>query len=168
MSQTILAISLFFHIIATTVWIGGLFLTLMLVWPEVRRTLADNPALYGLLSRLRRRFAPLTNLALVVLIVTGLTQMSGDPNYDGLMQVTNDWSRIILIKHLLIGAMVVSGALLQFGVAPALERASLLAERGKGDPAEWERLRRREIRLTWANAGLGALVVACSVYAGTI
>jgi uncharacterized membrane protein len=167
-NQTTLAVSLFFHITATTLWIGGLFLTLILVWPEVRRSLAESPALYTLLSRLRKRFAPLSNLALVVLVITGMFQMSADPNYDGLMQFENEWSRVLLLKHLAIVGMVICGALLQFGVTPALERASLLAERGKGDPAEWDKLRRREVRLTWVNAGLGALVLAFSVYAGTL
>lgn len=168
MNQTILAVSLFFHITATTFWIGGLFLTLILVWPEVRRSLSDNPALYTLLTRLRKRFAPLSNLALVVLVVTGMFQMSADPNYDGLMQFENEWSRVILLKHLAIIGMALCGATLQFGVSPALERASLLAERGKGDPAEWEKLRRHETRLTWLNAALGVLVIAFSVYASTL
>jgi hypothetical protein len=61
--------------------------------------------------------------------------------------------------------MVISGLLLQFGVAPALERASLLAERGKGDAVEWEGLRRREVRLTWLNVGLGLLVLAFTAWA---
>lgn len=168
MQIPVLALSLFFHISATVIWIGGLLITCVLVWPEIRRILAESPALYQLLSRLRQRFFPISNLALGVLIVTGLFQMSLDPNYDGLLSFNNDWSRIMLVKHLLIVVMALAGLLLQWGVVPSLERASLLQERGKGDPAAWQTLRQREVRLTWLNAGLGVLVLACSAWASSI
>lgn len=168
MSQSLLAISYFFHLIATVVWLGGLATMTVLVWPEMRRVLADNPALLSLLTRIRKRFSPLTNFSLVVLVITGFVQMAADPNYDGVLQFTNEWSRVILLKHVAIAGMVVCGLVLQYGVAPALERASLLLERGKGDPGEWERLRRREVRLTWVNVGLGVLVLAFTAWATAI
>lgn len=166
--STILAISLFFHLTATVVWVGGLVITVILVWPEVRRSLENSPALVTVLQRLRQRFTPLSNLSLAVLIVTGLTQMSLDPNYHGFMDFGNQWSRVILMKHLAIGLMVISGVLLQYGVFPALERASLLVERGKGGEEEWLKLRRREARLTWLNAILGIAVLALSAWAGSL
>jgi uncharacterized membrane protein len=160
-----LAISYFFHLIATVVWIGGLIILALMVWPEARRTLENQPALYTLLTRLRKRFMPLANLSLVVLVATGMLQMSGDPNYDGVLQFTNEWSRVMLLKHVAVGGMVICGAALQFAVIPALERSTLLAERGKGDAAEWARLRRNEVRLTWANVVLGVLVLAFTAWA---
>ena len=137
----------------------------VLVWPEMRRVLADSPATMQLLTRLRKRFIPLSNFSLVVLVITGFIQMAADKNYDGVLQFENEWSRVLLLKHLAIFGMVICGLVLQYSVTPALERASLLVERGKGDPVEWERLRRREIRLTWVNVGLGVLVLAFTAWA---
>ena len=165
MSTSILALNYFFHLIATVVWIGGLVIITILVWPEARRVVSENAGLYALLTRVRKRFLPLSNFSLVVLMVTGMLQMSGDPNYDGMLQFTNEWSRVILLKHVAVGGMVICGLLLQFGVVPALERASLLAERGKGTPEEWERLHRREVRLTWVNLVLGISVLAFTAWA---
>lgn len=167
-NQTVLAISLFFHLVSTAVWIGGLMILSILVFPEARRVLENQPALYTLLSRLRKRFTPLSNLALAVLIATGLTQMSLDPNYNGILQFDNTWSVVMLLKHITIIGMVVCGLILQYAVAPALERASLLAERGKGNPEEWAHLRRREVRLTWLNVILGVLVLGFSAWAGSL
>jgi uncharacterized membrane protein len=164
----ILAISYFFHLVATVVWIGGLVTLVILVWPQARRVLEDSPALYALLTRLRQRFAPMTNLSLAVLVVTGLIQMTADSNYDGVLQFTNDWSRVILLKHIAIGGMFICGLALHYWVTPALERASLLAQRGKGDASEWARLRRREVRLTWLNVSLGLLVLALTAWATAI
>lgn len=165
MSQSSLAISQFFHLLATVVWIGGLVILSILVWPETQRMLAESPAVYSFLTRLRKRFMPLANLSLAVLIVTGLFQMTADPHYQGVLQFANQWSWVILFKHLAVGGMVICGLALQFWVAPALERASLLLARSKGDPEEWARLRRYEVRLTWVNVALGILVLGFTAWA---
>ncbi len=166
--STILAISLFFHLLATAVWVGGLIITTILIWPEAKRTLQESPALYTLLTRLRRRFAPYANLSLVVLVFTGLVQMSLNENYQGFLDFSNQWSVVIFVKHIAIIGMVLCGAILQYGIAPALERTSLLLERDKEDKATWQRLRRREIRLTWLNTALGVLVLGFSAWAGSL
>ena len=109
MSEAALALSLFFHISATVIWIGGILLLTFLVVPELNRALAEQPALYQILRRLRKRLTPLSNLALAVLIVTGLLQMSSDPNYDGLLSFSNRWSQVLLLKHILIIVMAATG-----------------------------------------------------------
>ncbi len=168
MNQPILAISLFFHLVATAIWIGGLILTVILVLPETRRAMQKSPSLLELLTRLRKRMTPLFNLSLAVLVTTGMFQMSLDSNYDGVMQITNEWSRVMLLKHIVIVGLVVAGVMLQFWVAPALERTALLVERGKGDAAALTRLHRRESLLSWVSAALGVLVLALSAWAGTL
>lgn len=168
MQPLYLALSYFAHLIATVVWIGGLVILTVLVWPETKRVLEDSPALYRLLSRLRQRFVPLSNFSLVVLVLTGFVQMSADVNYDGVLKFDNDWSRVLLAKHIAIIGMVICGLLLQYTVSPALERASMLRERGKGDSGEWERLRRREVRLTWLNLLLGVAVLGFTAWATAI
>ncbi len=165
MSPSILAISYFFHLLATIVWIGGLVLLVVLVLPEARRVLGTNREFYALLTRLRHRFMPMTNLSLAVLVVTGLVQISGDSHYDGVLQFTNEWSRVILLKHVAVAGMFICGLALQYWVAPALERASLLVEKAKGDPAELDQLQKREARLTWVNVGLGVLVLGFTAWA---
>lgn len=119
----------------------------------------------ALLTRLRKRFLPLTNFSLVLLIVTGLTQMAGDPNYDGVLQFTNTWSVVILLKHGVIVGMLIAGAVLQWNIVPELDRQSLLATRGKADAAVIARLRRRETWIVWINLLLGALVLGLTAWA---
>jgi len=164
LSSETLALSLFVHLIATVIWIGGLLVTMLLVWPAVRRTLQENTALFRILSDLRRRFYPISNLSLVALIVTGLFQMTADPYYDGFLTFDNTWSQVMLAKHIVIGLMAVAGLVLQYGIAPALERTSLLMEREKGDMAQWQKLHQREVQLTWFNGLLGLAVLGFSAW----
>lgn len=162
MQPSALALSLFIHILATVLWIGGLLITVLLVYPEVRHVLEESPPLYRLLSRLRQRFYPISNLCVVALWVTGLFQMTASPYYDGFLTIDNAWSRVMLLKHVVILLMIAAGLVLQYGVSPALERVSLLLEKQKGDISQWRTLRQREVRLTMLNAALGVVVLACS------
>lgn len=171
MSDEIRVLSLFVHLTATAIWIGGLLTTMILVWPTMRKGLEGNPALYNLLSGLRKRFYPISNLSLVALITTGLFQMASDEYYDGFMSFDNTWSQVMLAKHILIVFMAIAGLLLQYGVAPSLERASLLLEREKGKDstkAEWDSLRKREVILTWFNGLLGLGILGLSVWLGIL
>ena len=164
MSEAALAISLFFHIAATVIWIGGILLITFMVVPELNRVLAEQPALFQLLRRLRERFTVLGNLALAILVVTGVLQMGTDPNYEGLLSFSNRWSQVLLLKHILIIALAALGLMLQFGLAPALERTSLLLERGAGDADAWQTLRGRERRLTLLIALLALAILAASAW----
>lgn len=171
MSAETLALSLFVHLLATALWIGGLLITVILVWPEMRRTLDNNPALYQFLSRIRKRFYPISNLSLVALIVTGAFQMTANPNYDGFLAFDNRWSQIMLAKHAVIVMMALLGLVLQYTVAPALERTSLLLEKSKGQAdtaAVFQQLRQREVWLTWLMVLLGLAVLGMSALLGTL
>lgn len=165
MSQSLLAASLLLHLVATVVWLGGLFLLTLLVWPATRKILAGNPEYYHLSGRVRRRFQPLSWLSMVVLVITGLFQMTASPHYEGMLQFSNSWSRAILLKHVAMAGMVLCGALLQWRVAPALERVGWLLERGRGDAAQWESLRRQELRLARISVALGLLVLIFTAWA---
>ncbi|MCA9902442.1 MAG: CopD family protein [Anaerolineae bacterium] len=165
MSPSLLALSYFIHLVATVVWIGGLVILTVLVIPEARRALAENAALLTLMTRLRKRFTPLSNLSLALLIATGMFQMAGDPNYQGVLQFNNQWSIAILLKHIAVIGMVAVGLILQLVTIPALERATFMLERGKGNPDDHERLRRQEVRLTWINLLLGIAVLGFTAWA---
>ena len=164
MSQGVLALCLFLHILATVVWIGGILLLTFLVMPPFSGMLEDNTALRNMLLRLRKRFANISNLSLAALIVTGLLQMTADPHYDGLLQFDNAWSRALLLKHGLIVVMAGLGLGLQLGIAPALERASLQLAAEAGDAMAWRRLRRRERQLTWLIALFAVSILAVSAW----
>ena len=60
--------------------------------------------------------------------------------------------------------MAALGMVLQLSVAPALERSTLLLQRGKGDDSEQWRLRRKEQRLSLFVALLALLILAASAW----
>jgi uncharacterized membrane protein len=164
MPAWILALSYWFHMLATIVWVGGLALMSLVVWPGARAVLGPGPELSELIRRLQKRFNPLAWLSLSVLIVTGLTQMSANKNYDGLLRITNPWTAALLGKHLAVGAMILIGLYMQLGVQPELARLALSESRGRPAPNA-EKLRRREMNLTRLNLVCGVLVLGLTAIA---
>jgi uncharacterized membrane protein len=158
MPTLLLALNYWLHLLATVVWLGGLAMLVAVAWPGARRA-GDA------LDDMERRFRPLANVSLLVLLVTGMIQMGGDPHYEGWFAVRNAWSATLLAKHLIVLVMIGLSLLLQFGAAPALARAHLLAERGvSGGESEHAAARRRLRRLTAANLALGVLVLMLTAY----
>ena len=161
----LLAISFFLHLIATVVWIGGLVTMALVVWPGLRRALGDDEALARAAEAIDRRFKPLANLSLIVLILTGLVQMNANENYKGFLSFDNLWAQAILLKHAAIIGMIAVGALLQFGVQPALQRNAMLASAGASNEHEAAALRQRMARLGRINLILGVIVLVLTAIA---
>lgn len=151
------------HMAATVVWIGGIFFQAAVLAPALRQSLpADSSA--RLLQQLRRRFGPLAWLSLAILTATGLTQMSGNPNYQGLLAISNRWSAAILVKHIAIGAMVAAAAYQTWILQPQLERALLRPDEDRATAGSEQRSYQR---LTAVNLLLGVLVLALTAIART-
>ena len=104
--------------LATVVWIGALAILALLVIPIGQKNL--QPDIFNsFLEAILRRLDPLAWLCLAALIVTGLFQMTGNPNYTGFLEISNRWSIAILIKHLIFLGMVGVSAYMTWWVLPA-------------------------------------------------
>ena len=151
--------------LATVIWVGALAMLALLIIPISRRSLTPE-GFSNLLEALLRRLDPLAWLCLVVLVATGLIQMTGNPNYDGFLAVNTRWAVSILLKHLVFTGMVGVSAIITWWALPALRRQSLLRARGV-DPAEPVYDNRREVVLIRINFGLGLIVLALTALART-
>lgn len=159
MNLAALTIAFWLHMAATIVWIGGLFYQAVVVNPALQSRAADRGPL---LEAMRRRFLPLAWLSLAVLIGTGLIQMSGSPNYEGLFSLANPWSRAIFTKHLAVAAMILVAAYQTWVLTPRMARLALKNEAGATDEAV-----RRQARLNQINLVLGILVLGLTAVART-
>lgn len=158
MPRVVLALAYWLHMAATVVWIGGLTFQTIILAPLVQ----TSP---DLLERVRRRFDPLAWLSLAVLIATGLTQMSANVNYTGLLSIRNSWAAAILAKHLVIGLMLALASVQTWWLQPRLARVSLVAARSGRDPHEAEVLRRQQRRILQAQTLLSLVVLALTAAA---
>ncbi len=160
-----LTLSFWLHMLATVVWIGGLAILSLVVIPAGRQNLP--PDQYAvLLAGVQKRLDPLAWFSLALLVVTGLVQMTGNPNYDGLLAINNRWAAAILAKHVAFVGMTAVSAALTWWVLPGLRRAALRQSHGQPVPPS-EQLHGRELRLLRLNLALGLVVLALTALART-
>jgi uncharacterized membrane protein len=164
--QAVLALIYWLHMLATVVWVGSLASLALLVVPTVRRVL-DSGQQATFLGQTHLRLHNLSWFSLGLLTVTGLFQMSSNPNYKGFLAIANPWAVAILSKHVLIGVMVLVNLYLTFMLAPARQRAELRHAKGLDASGSLVGLIGREQILLWVNLALSVLVLALTAVART-
>jgi uncharacterized membrane protein len=158
-----LSIAYWFHMLATVLWIGGLAAISIIVLPAARKVL--NPGDFAdLLAAMQKRLDPLGWFSIIVLLASGMLQMSSSPNYEGLLTIRGVWAASLLIKHILFGLMVLTSGYITWGLLPALRRAALLQARAKDDP-NLHMLQNRETLILRINLLLGVLVLLMTAIA---
>jgi uncharacterized membrane protein len=155
----IISASFFFHLIATVAWIGGLVTLAVIVQPVLSHTITDVKERARLTEAVQKRFQPIANLSLIVLILTGMVQTVTNRFYKGFLQFDNVWAQAILFKHLAIVGMIVLAGFITFSVQPALRRNALLVANGVADEAQSAQLQQQQVRLTRLNLALSILVL---------
>lgn len=158
------AVALIFwiHMLATVTWIGSLVAMAVLILPAARRALGAADQL-SLIELVQRRLEPITWFSISVLVVTGLFQMSVNPNYNGFLSTSGRWALALLTKHILIGALIAVSAVHTWDVLPTLRRALLQRDRIKD--GELARLQKKETTLLLASLCLGLLVLLATGFA---
>jgi len=162
--SAVLALVYWVHMLATVVWIGSLAGLIFLVIPIARKVL-DTGAQVELLGLAQARLQNLGWFSLGLLAVTGLFQMSANPNYRGFLQISNLWSVAILAKHLTIALMLVLNTYLTFWLTPARQRAAFRQKKGLDTSQLSATLLKREQLLLAVTLGLSGLVLGLTALA---
>ena len=144
----LLAISYWFHLLTTVLWLGGLIVMALIAFPAWRQqTLTDNQWVH-----LQSRLVPYINLSMAILWVTGFYQMTVDEAYTGFLTIDSTWAIAILLKHVAVVAMTGIGLYTQFRILPSFERLALLRQsKPKRAATEAAQLQAQEQRLLRVN-----------------
>jgi uncharacterized membrane protein len=160
-----LTIAYWLHMLATVIWIGGITTVSLFLIPISQKTLSREHYA-ALIDQIGERLNSIGWFSLALLMVTGLIQMSANPNYGGFLAITNRWGVAILLKHLVFGATIISTAFLTWKVFPALRRSALRRAKGLPTPEEVHN-RSQERRLLRLNLALSILILALTALART-
>jgi uncharacterized membrane protein len=161
-----LSLAYWLHLLATVIWIGGLASLALLILPVAQRKL-DAKAFAIQLEGIQSRLDLLGWFCLAILIGSGLVQMSGNPNYQGFLELSNPWSLVILAKHIVFGGMIGISAFITWGVIPKMRRV-VVYQAGLGGSANSEELARILVanrRWIYLNLCLALVVLACTAVA---
>lgn len=153
-----LTIAFWLHMLATVSWVGGQAILSLVVFPASRKTLSPEEY-HKLISAINRRMNSIGWISLAVLIGTGMIQLGANPNYSGFLGIDSTWAVAILLKHIAFGGILLLSAYQTWGLAPAIERLTLLQTKGKASPEDRDALRKREARILLVNTILSVVVL---------
>lgn len=140
------------HLVAVVVWFGGLFTNMLVLMPSLKESL--EPAAMGpFMGTFAKRFRRLVYLSIVILLVTGVIMMLLNKDYLGLLDLGNEWSILLLIKHIFVFIMIGVAVYMLEVIFPKVGR--LMA---KGPSPELARVQKLQIRL-----GSAGFVVALAI-----
>jgi uncharacterized membrane protein len=152
MKEVILALCYWLHLIATVVWIGGIFFILFITIPSAKLVLGAEAG--KLMGETSKRFTPLANFSIILLIVTGAVLTALNKQFSGIGNFDNSWSLGLIVKHVLVLVMVLVHFYRGLILAPKIARTEPASEKTS--------LQKLSLNLVKVNFCLGLMVLLFS------
>jgi len=163
MNLWILALNHFIHVMGTVVWIGGILMTLFVILPS-SKTALESPLIVGkLMKEIAKRFTPLANISIILIIVTGVIIFYYDKNYTSFLDLENRWNIVIALKHVFVATMIIIHFYRGLILNPKIERFS-----SQPNEKQTSRLKKISLDLVKANFAFGIIVLLLTVVAVSI
>lgn len=102
------------HDLFTVLWVGGIFITLLVLMPTLKSLFAGNDAALKINTAYQTRLRVIAVISIVGLWVTGLLLGRQSQAYSGFLQFNSLYSALISIKHISVFLMVVVAAIRGF------------------------------------------------------
>ncbi|TFG34872.1 hypothetical protein EU527_01480 [Candidatus Thorarchaeota archaeon] len=96
----------FLHDLFTAIWIGGLITMSFAVLPSLKSALKMTPEGKALSEAIMSRLSKLVLISIVGLFITGIMLTNTSPLFEGYLSISNQYSLMLTLKHILIGLMV--------------------------------------------------------------
>ena len=168
MSETVISILVWLHVVGVAVWLGGQIITAACVIPALRVG-GDRTVWLNALEGFTKRFGRVGIVAMVIIVITGGAMV--DPRLDQAENFGPDiydarWGYIFVIKMALWAVMIALVGLHQFVFGPRqleLARESATAEQ---DTPELKRVRRLTIILSITGLLATLLVAGAGAFLG--
>ena len=154
MNLWILVLSHFIHVMGTIIWIGGILMTLLVILPGAKTALESQPMVGKLMKEVAKRFTPLANISILLIIITGIIIFYYDKNYTSLLDLENRWIVVIALKHLFVVIMIIIHFYRGLILNPKIERIS-----SQPNETQTSRLKKISLDLVKINFALGIIVL---------
>ncbi len=154
MNFLILSLSHFLHILATVVWFGGIIMILLVILPGVKAALESSSLIKKLMGNITKRFTPMANISIFVLIITGVIITYYDKDIISVIDLNNPWNVIMYLKHFFIILMVIIHFYRGLILNPKIKRLS-----SQNIELQVKKLKKLSLNLVKTNFILGLVVL---------
>lgn len=129
-------------------------MTLWVILPGSKAALESTPMLGKLMKEVAKRFTPLANISILLLMATGITIFYYDKNYTSFLDMKNRWNVLIALKHVLVAIMIIIHFYRGLILNPKAEKSS-----SQPNEKQSSRLKKISLDLVKANFALGIIVL---------
>ncbi len=161
MSLWVLALCHFIHVMGTVVWIGGILMTLLVILPSSKAALESAPMVGKLMKEVAKRFTPLANISILMLIATGIIIFYYDKNFTSFLDMENRWNVLIALKHFLVAIMIVIHFYRGLILSQKIEKST--SNPNEEQPARLKKLSLDLVKVNFALGGIVLLLTAVSI-----
>ena len=154
MNLWIQALSHLLHVWGTVVWIGGILMILLVILPGSKAALESAPMVGKLMKEVAKRFTPLANISILLLIATGIVIFYYDKNYTSFLDMKNRWNVMIALKHVLVAIMIIIHFYRGLILNKKIETSS-----SKPNENQSSRLKKISLDLVKVNFAMGIIVL---------
>ena len=141
----------FFHLLATVVWIGGMFFMDLILMPSMAKI--DSGESGKLMGMIAKKFTITAWSAIIILIITGILKTPSDMYFD----TSDEWGIFLFVKHVLIIASIIVGLVITLIYVPRLKVNS--PKPGEKPSDEFESYSKKIENLSKTNLVLGILIL---------
>lgn len=162
MSLFILSLSHFLHLMATVIWIGGIMMILLVILPGAKESLESALMTKRLMKEITKRFTPMANISILVLIVTGIFIAYYEKKFTGLLDFNTLWNTVMFLKHFFVALMVIIHFYRGLMLNPRIGRLSSKINESKVTSplsSRVQRLQKFSLDLVKVNLVLGMIVL---------
>jgi uncharacterized membrane protein len=146
----------FFHLLATVVWIGGMFYMDLILMPSIAKI---DPGESGkLMGMIAKKFTITAWSAIIILIITGILKTPGDMYFD----TSIDWGIFLFVKHVLIIAAIIVGLVITLVYVRGLKANA--PKPGEKPSVKFETFSKKIEKLSKINLVFGILILICAAF----
>lgn len=144
----------FFHLLATTIWIGGIMYLHFVLFPALKHI---DPQQSGKLQGLiAKRFSIIAWSCIVVLLITGYLKTPDGFLFDS----SSDMGVTLMVKHIFIIGMIAAGLTITLYIVPNMQKAAPTP--GSAPQPAFFKQQKNLKTFAMINLILGILVIACA------
>lgn len=141
------------HLLATVIWVGGITFVLLVAMPSAREVMGVDAG--RIMSAITKRFTPLANYSILLLIITGIALTGLNKHYSGIGNLLDsNWGIALGLKHVVVLAMISIHFYRGLILTPKIAKATSVEER-----SSWQKL---SLNLVQTNFVLGIIVLLFS------
>lgn len=157
-------LSNYLHVIAMSVWVGGMFYIMLVEVPVLRTNLGASEFSKNM-TLLGKRFQKVGWFLLIILLLTGLSNIMLEDSIAEMMKNDN-YLNSILIKLILFTLMVINTAIHTFYLGPKMSKLAGKTANDNNDDLseEYDKLKKRSM----ISSGFSLLLSLVIVYYGLI